>query len=129
MSESHDGPCCESCIQDGEYGFDSDYCCCEALDRYGKPVREVQGDWQIPHGLANRVRDATYKDAWEREIERTVELRGILTDLIAELRDMFGTDAEAYGEHIETFPIGLDADEVRDYLDRAERRLREVEDE
>ncbi len=44
-------------------------------------------DWQIPHGLASRVRDATYKDAWEREIERTVELRGILTDLIAELRE------------------------------------------
>ena len=115
MSEYHDGPCCESCIQDGEYGFDSDYCCCEALDRYGKPVREVQGDWQIPHGLAGRVRDATYKDAWEREIERTVEVRGILTDLIAELRAV----SEDMGG-------GWD---LKEATDRAEQRLREVQGE
>ncbi len=67
----------------------------------------------------------------ELETERQAHLytKEILTDLIAELRDVFGTDAEAYGERIGTFPIGSHGDEVRQYIDRAEVRLREVSDE
>ena len=78
-------------------------------------------DWQIPHGLASRVRGATYKDAWEREIERTVELRGILTDLITEL---IGDDGDG---HELTSGEG-DTCLVCEAIDRAEARLREVTD-
>lgn len=53
--------------------------------------------------------------------------RDILTDLIAELRGVFGTDAEAYGERIGTFPIGSHGDEVRQYIDRAEVQLRTLQ--
>ena len=43
--------------------------------------------WQVPDDLADRVRDTDYKDAWAREIEHTAQVRTILTDLIAELRE------------------------------------------
>lgn len=51
----------------------------------------------------------------------------ILQDLIEELRDMFGTHEEAYGRDIGLFPIGGVGDEVRDYITRAQQRLREVQ--
>jgi hypothetical protein len=45
----------------------------------------MSDDWQIPDDLADRVREADYADAWKLEIERTAEVRAILTDLIAEV--------------------------------------------
>ena len=71
--------------------------------------------WQVPDDLADRVRDATYKDAWEREIERTVELRAILTDLIAELREA-------------PHPSEYRGNYSHDAADRAEARLQQIGD-
>ena len=42
-------------------------------------------DWKVPDDLADRVANANYADAWRLEIERTAQVRGILTDLIAQL--------------------------------------------
>ena len=46
----------------------------------------MSDDWQVPDDLADRIRRLDRTDAWAREIERTAEVRAILTDLIAELR-------------------------------------------
>jgi hypothetical protein len=73
--------------------------------------------WQVPDDLADRLRRTDYSEAWAREIERTAELRGILTDLIAELRAMpaaCDVCCDAPGELA---------------ADRAEARLREVQGE
>ena len=71
--------------------------------------------WQVPDDLADRLRRTDYSEAWAREIERTAELRGILTDLIAELRacPVLPTTRE-------------DLEPLRNMADRAEARLREV---
>jgi len=80
----------------------------------------MSDDWQVPDDLADRVRRLDRTDAWAREIERTAEVRAILTDLIAELG---GDDGDGH----ELTPDG-DACTVCSAIDRAEARLREVEE-
>lgn len=99
-------------------------------------------DWQIPDDLADNLRRANYADAWAREIERTAELRGILTDLIAELRahqeDRETTEwlLASWGECLcdgESPDVDRctlhNTRQVTSMADRAEQRLREMEDE
>lgn len=76
--------------------------------------------WQVPEGLAQRVRDADYADAWRLEIARTSELRSILTDLINELS---GDDA-----HEITPDQANDSCLVCQALAKAEERLFKVTD-
>lgn len=78
----------------------------------------MSDDWQVPDDLADRVRRLDRTDAWAREIERTAEVRAILTDLIAEL---VGDDGDGH----EMTPDG-EACAVCVAIDRAEVRLREV---
>ena len=88
--------------------------------------------WQVPDDLADRLRRTDYSEAWAREIERTAELRGILTDLIAELRAMHYahscTDPEDYPcccqECRQQWPCSIEAS-----ARSAEARLREVQGE
>ena len=73
----------------------------------------MSDDWQVPDDLADRIRlDRT--DAWAREIERTAEVRAILTDLIEELREGHPT----FGDEPPLW--------VKTALYAAEARLREV---
>ena len=81
----------------------------------------MSDDWQVPDDLADRIRlDRT--DAWAREIERTAEVRAILTDLIAEL---VGDDGDGH----ELTGAVEDGCQVCAAIDRAEARLRKVTDE
>ena len=70
----------------------------------------MSDDWQVPDDLADRIRRLDRTDAWAREIERTAEVRAILTDLIAELR--------AYARYTYT-----EYTLIENALDRAETRL------
>ena len=81
----------------------------------------MSDDWQVPDDLADRIRRLDRTDAWAREIERTAEVRAILTDLIAEL---VGDDGDGH----EMTPDG-EACAVCVAIDRAEARLREVQGE
>ena len=72
----------------------------------------MSNDWRVPTNLARDVALVNYGDAWKREIERTAEVRGILTDLIAESR------AWLAGDHPE--PLVW-------MLNRAEQRLQHTE--
>ena len=81
----------------------------------------MSDDWQVPDDLADRIRRLDRTDAWAREIERTAEVRAILTDLIAEL---VGDDGDGH----EMTPDG-EACAVCVAIDRAEVRLREVQGE
>ncbi len=78
----------------------------------------MSDDWQVPDDLADRIRRLDRTDAWAREIERTAEVRAILTDLIAEL---VGDDGDGH----EMTPDG-EACAVCVAIDRAEVRLRDV---
>ena len=79
----------------------------------------MSDDWQVPDDLADRVRRLDRTDAWAREIERTAEVRAILTDLIAEL---VGDDGDGH----ELTGAVEDGCQVCAAIDRAEARLREV---
>lgn len=106
-----------------------------------KGVCETMNDdtWEIPGGKTVRSYPTSegvptlteaYQEGWDNghnaATDQAEECRGILTDLITELRDMFGTDEGAYGRNFGEFPIGSVGDEVRDYLTRAEARVRGV---
>ena len=75
--------------------------------------------WEAPDDLADRIRRLDRTDAWAREIERTAEVRAILTDLIAEL---VGDDGDGH----ELTGAVEDGCQVCAAIDRAEARLREV---
>lgn len=75
----------------------------------------MSDDWQVPDDLADRIRRLDRTDAWAREIERTAEVRAILTDLIAELREGHPT----FGDEPPLW--------VKTALYAAEARLREVQ--
>ena len=79
-------------------------------------------DWQVPDDLADRIGRLDRTDAWKREIERTAEVRAILTDLIAEL---VGDDGDGH----ELTGAVEDGCQVCAAIDRAEARLRKVTDE
>lgn len=83
--------------------------------------------WQVPDDLADRVRDANYKDAWEREIEHTAQVRGILRDLIADLREAHRCSGSETLKGAWCDPCGLPwpCHSIAS-TDRAEQRLREV---
>lgn len=91
-------------------------------DRYEARLRRfamndkiwIDEAWQLPDDLADRVRQGNYADAWKLEIERTAQMRAILQDLIAELRGDTGICDD----------VG-----VKEYTDRAEARLKEVQGE
>ena len=68
--------------------------------------------WRVPDDLAVRLQKSDYKDALNWEIERTAQVRVILTDLIAEMRDLVGV-------------VGNEDDSTA-ALSRAEERLREI---
>ena len=78
--------------------------------------------WEAPDDLADRIRRLDRTDAWAREIERTAEVRAILTDLIAELVGDDGDGHELTGDD-------EDGCQVCAAIDRAEARLRKVTDE
>ena len=80
--------------------------------------------WQVPDDLADRVRDTDYKDAWAREIEHTAQVRTILTDLIAELRERFDDESMPTFDDWTHMRRGVLAD-----AKTAEVRLREVQGE
>lgn len=95
--------------------------------------------WEIPGGKTVRSYPTSegvptlteaYQEGWDNGhnagAEQTEEYRNILADLLVELRDMFGTHEGAYERNFGEFPIGSTGDEVRDYLDRAEARMRKV---
>lgn len=79
----------------------------------------MSDDWQVPDDLADRIRRLDRTDAWAREIERTAEVRAILTDLIAEL---VGDDGDGH----ELTGAVEDGCQVCAAIDRAEARLRKV---
>ena len=89
----------------------------------------MSDDWQVPDNLADLIRRLDRTDAWAREIERTAEVRAILTDLIAELRAQHYADQCECGceqwyecepcSHISLCP-------TQEAAVRAEARLREV---
>jgi len=87
----------------------------------------MSDDWQVPDDLADRIRlDRT--DAWAREIERTAEVRAILTDLIAELRAAHRPAADLDGEpRLCTEGCGITPCPTLRYADRAEQRLQHTE--
>jgi len=106
-------------------GASSQQGCC---DGHADGLREAvwvpgMSDWLVPDDLADRVRRSSYADAWKLEIERTAEVRAILTDLIAELRQASGDDRWIHlpdGHYCTpVLPLTVAAD-------RAEARLREV---
>ena len=82
----------------------------------------MSDDWRVPDDLADRIRRLDRTDAWKREIERTVEVRAILSDLIAEL---VGDDGDGH----ELTGAVEDGCQVCAAIDRAEARLRKVTDE
>ena len=77
----------------------------------------MSDDWQVPDDLADRIRRLDRTDAWAREIERTAEVRAILTDLITELRETAAVKPGATGRLL------------MEMVGSAEARLREVGDE
>ena len=74
----------------------------------------MSDDWQVPDDLADRIRRLDRTDAWAREIERTAEVRAILTDLITELRETAAVKPGATGRLL------------MEMVGSAEARLREV---
>ena len=87
----------------------------------------MSDDWQVPDDLADRIRRLDRTDAWAREIERTAEVRAILTDLIAELRNEHYphpcTDPEDFPCCCESC-AGAWPCLMADMADRAEARLK-----
>lgn len=75
----------------------------------------VDEAWRLPDDLVDRLQKSDYKDAWKWEIERTAQVRAILTDLIAELRDA-------------PHPSEYRGNYANDCADRAEARLLDTGD-
>ena len=96
-------------------------------------------DWQIPDDLADNLRRANYVDAWAREIEHTKAMRAILTDLITELRDLHPVKKDYCLPCTRWGAVNAWAPEHWTgsdnwcpsllAIDRAERRLREMQNE
>ena len=76
-------------------------------------------DWKVPDDLADRVANANYADAWRLEIERTAQVRGILTDLIAELR-------RTTKGYLSPRAYAITVEQQREMADAAEAQLREA---
>lgn len=83
----------------------------------------MSDDWQVPDDLADRIRRLDRTDAWAREIERTAEVRAILTDLIAELRNEHREGRDGYCEECDVAQWPCPSEEAARF---AEARLREV---